>query len=242
MPYRHPLRERGTVSVCAVEDCGRQVKARGYCEPHVVRLRKTGDVRADVPIALRSSRGPCLVPDCERIRSSREGYCGMHAMRLKRYGELGHPGPTPRVDLPGYKSTVLTRLMGKISRSVSGCWEWQGAITPDGYGRQSYRGRARRAHRVAYELIVGEIPAGLVLDHLCRNRSCVNPAHLEPVTDRINLLRGIGPTADRASRTHCPQGHAYDLENTYVDRRGSRHCRACGRARARKQPLPKETK
>jgi hypothetical protein len=93
------------------------------------------------------------------------------------------------------------------------------------------------AHRVAYEIYRGPIPEGLVLDHLCRNRQCVNPSHLEAVENRTNILRGTGFAAHHARKSHCPQGHEYGTENTYLDKGGMRHCRACGHDRylARKE-------
>lgn len=100
-----------------------------------------------------------------------------------------------------------------------GCWPWLGYLQPSaGYGMH---GR-RLAHRVAYELAVGPIPQGLELDHLCRNRGCVNPAHLEPVTHRTNALRGEGVGARNARMSGCPCGRPYDL----VDG-GKRRCRPC---------------
>ncbi|MFJ2662519.1 HNH endonuclease signature motif containing protein [Arthrobacter koreensis] len=83
-----------------------------------------------------------------------------------------------------------------------------------------------RVHRVAYELFSGPIPNGLVLDHLCRNRGCFNPNHLEPVTRAVNNLRGVGFMAAHARKTHCPKGHPYDEKNTQI-KNGARRCRAC---------------
>src|SRR2546421_6548023 len=92
-----------------------------------------------------------------------------------------------------------------IPEPNSGCHLWIGhENAPGGYGRLSYRGRLYLAHRLSYESAIGPVPAGLQLDHLCRVRCCVNPAHLEPVTGRENVLRGISPAARAAKATHCP--------------------------------------
>lgn len=122
---------------------------------------------------------------------------------------------------------ALTRWNAKVSRT-SGCWLFTGCTKPDGYGRFFYEGKQALAHRVGYEHFVGPIPAGLSLDHLCRVRNCVNPAHLEPVTHAENVKRGIGPTAINATKTHCVHGHPFDEANTYIHpTRGDRTCRAC---------------
>jgi hypothetical protein len=90
----------------------------------------------------------------------------------------------------------------------------------------------KAAHRLFYEQLVGPIPDGLQLDHLCRVRHCVNPDHLEPVTQTANVLRGIGPTAVNAGKTHCVHGHPFTPDNTYINKQGNRHCRACAIRRA----------
>lgn len=129
----------------------------------------------------------------------------------------------------------MATLRERIERAVqidpeSGCWEWQRAHDGEGYGFIKVSGRQLRAHRVSYELHVGAIPDGLPLDHLCRNTSCVNPEHLEPVTHAENMRRA--PTtlaAINAAKTHCPKGHSYD-EYGYVWQ-GRRYCRECRRVR-----------
>lgn len=123
--------------------------------------------------------------------------------------------------------------------TATGCWLWMGCQRR-GYGGYRVGGKGsafRGAHRVAYETLVGDVSSGLQLDHICRNRDCVNPAHLEPVTARENTLRGQTPAARNAAKTHCPKGHAYDAENTHLDETTGRHirvCRACGRENMRR--------
>lgn len=123
---------------------------------------------------------------------------------------------------------------------MSGCWLWMAAIDHDGYGsfaggeRVNGQCKGMRAHRYAYELYRGPIPSGLVLDHLCKTRSCVNPFHLEAVTVKVNQNRSdCGAVCRERNRriTHCPQGHAYSPENTRISLnpkgQPTRFCRAC---------------
>lgn len=116
---------------------------------------------------------------------------------------------------------------------ADGCWLWTGKINNADYGTMQVFGGYALAHRLSYELFVGPIPEGLVIDHLCRNRTCVNYEHLEPVTNQENLLRSpITQAGKNARQSHCPQGHPYEADNLMVFG-GSRFCRECGRVRWR---------
>jgi len=113
------------------------------------------------------------------------------------------------------------------------CWIWRGYLQ-NGYGYFA-AGETRkwtRASGYAYRLLVGPVPDGLVLDHLCKNPPCVNPAHLEPVTQQINVLRSEGRAAKNAGKTHCPAGHEYTPENTYISKQRTRGCVICRRQRS----------
>lgn len=111
------------------------------------------------------------------------------------------------------------------------CVLWTGSIDTRGYGYVKADGRTYRAHRLAYEEAHGEIPEGLVIDHLCRVRACVNPDHMEAVTQRVNVLRGESLQAQNARKTECIRGHAFDDENTLLTADGRRQCRTCTNAR-----------
>lgn len=140
--------------------------------------------------------------------------------------------------MPGKRGTLAERFWPKVDKAGpvhptlgTPCWLWTGAKTRDGYGYVWSGSRESghvRAYRAAYEMIVGPIPVGRVIDHLCRVRACVNPAHLEPVTIAENVLRGVGSSAIRASQTKCKRGHAFTEENTIrMKRNGKRKCRTC---------------
>lgn len=127
----------------------------------------------------------------------------------------------------------------KVSNS---CWEWEGYKIKNGYGRTSYGSGKILAHRWSYQIYKGEIPAGMVIDHLCRNTSCVNPDHLEAVTQRENCRRGLTGSHMKIvalRRTHCPHGHEYTPENT-IPRKSGRFCRRC-RSAPRKNTLKEFT-
>ncbi len=118
------------------------------------------------------------------------------------------------------------------------CFPWPG-LPSFGYGRLKIDGRNVQAHKAVYERVVGPVPDGMVLDHLCRNRVCVNPEHLEPVTSGVNILRGISFAAENSRKTHCVRGHKLDAENTRIRPGGERECIPCCRQRSRENAARK---
>ena len=123
----------------------------------------------------------------------------------------------------------VDKFWSRVTEDESGCWIWTGDKTPNGYGRYSGIG----AHRISYELVVGPIPEGLQIDHLCRVRLCVNSDHLEPVTAQTNVLRGTGFPAIHAQQTHCKRGHEFTEANTRITTKNQRRCRTCHRDHSR---------
>ena len=123
--------------------------------------------------------------------------------------------PTVDPDTGCWTTNVRPGVAGYVARS----------LTTDGVTKSVYQ------HRLYYTAEFGEIPAGLSLDHLCRNQACCNPWHLEPVDHRTNVIRGASPAAVAATRTHCPQGHPYEGDNLRVGTDGKRVCRTCHRER-----------
>lgn len=148
--------------------------------------------------------------------------------RVRFWAKVDKGGPFPDASDP------------LVTAPATPCWQWI-AATHHGYGvltpSELRRGKTSVAHRIAYMEDVGDIPVGLQIDHLCRNRACVNPEHLEPVTQKVNQHRGGGWAGRHVRTTHCPAGHPYDEKHTQVDKIGRRKCRECHRIRenARRQ-------
>lgn len=163
-------------------------------------------------------RGVCLIEDCGRtVHYLKGGWCKRHYQIWYRTGSTTLQ---PRL-------TVEQRFWRKVSLG-DGCWEWLASITADGYGQfNKQHAKPVPAHRYCYELLVEPVPAHLQMDHLCRNRSCVNPDHLEPVPGWVNNMRSNSVTARNARKTHCRHGHEFSLENTYLRPAGGRTCITC---------------
>ena len=122
---------------------------------------------------------------------------------------------------------TIERFLNKVSIYQKTCWDWKAHIQTNGYGQFKFKRKSTLAHRFIYEYYHGSINPKLTIDHLCRNRKCVNPDHLEQVTSRENTLRGNTPAAINARKTHCIRGHEHTPENTYTYHIGKRICKEC---------------
>lgn len=137
--------------------------------------------------------------------------------------------------IPSPTTQDENRFWSKVAvpEQPSCCWEWE-AVKTNGYGQFWLSGNQFQAHRVSYSWLIGSIPAEMCVDHLCRNRSCVNPDHLRLVSNAVNVLAGFGHGAINRNKTHCPRGHEYTPENTRVSAEGHRFCRTCSRLHDRR--------
>lgn len=183
--------------------------SRKYCSQ---RCKQSAEnLKPYQPVTCPSCKEPRMV---KNVRQARNTICRKCAAKIgsKRAADLLLAVPPKR------------RILDTIKVTENSCWEWQGTRQKNGYGALRAGGKTVRAHRYSYEAFIGSIPEGLQIDHLCRNRPCVNPWHMEPVTARENTRR--------AMRTHCVNGHPFDEENTWMHK-GKRYCRECRRRRVR---------
>lgn len=202
---------------CSIDGCEKRAHARTWCISHYSNWRKHGR-----PVVRVLNR--CSVEGCER-KYCGNGFCGMHRQRWLKYGDP--------LFVAQIRGDDQRRLMSRVTIvAETGCWEVP-VHKGDLYGRVRYKGTRWVAHRAFYDMLIGPIPEGLTVDHLCRNKPCVNPDHLEPVTQRVNNLRAESPVTTNATKTHCLRGHEFTPENTLLCS-GSRYCRICMRLRYEK--------
>ena len=121
---------------------------------------------------------------------------------------------------------VKTRIL-RLSDIIGECWVWKGNINDTGYGKINIRRKPYLAHRISYEVFIGEIHEGLQINHTCQNRACINPDHLEVITIKERNRRGNGIAAQHLRQTHCKRGHPLSGDNLLIHKSGSRECRAC---------------
>lgn len=157
----------------------------------------------------------CLVEGCTNFVKAR-GWCGTHYERWRKNGSL-----------ETHRPSLEERFWAKVNKTDT-CWLWQSPPSACGYGQFNVNGFPMKAHRFAYELLVGPIPEGLHIDHLCHIALCVNPAHLEAVTPKVNSERSFS-----AIKSHCVNGHPRTPENTYIRKNGAKMCRPCIRYQVR---------
>lgn len=191
-------------------DCGADISQRHH---NAKRCTTCASAAAKAQQGIGTRSEPCSVDDAECVPGRlKNGMCDLHNRRLKRTGTIASP-----------RLPIFTRY----TVTPAGCWEWVGGLFPNGYGKLSRKAHdTPLAHRAFYIEHVGPVPDGLDLDHLCRNRRCVNPAHLEPVTRSVNIQRGV----DARATGYCKRGHDQSLPDARVtDGRGSSRCRECWR-------------
>lgn len=229
MPKRSPNYPPN--ATCSVDGCSRPNYCKLLCTLHYTRQKKHGSALWLPPIL-----GLCNIEGCYRKATSK-GWCDVHDMRLRKHGSF---------DV--VKTAWDTRPRGEVlfwakvdKNGPNGCWLWLGKLSKKGYGGYSYNSKHSSPHRYSYELHKGAIPEGLTVDHLCRVRHCVNPDHLEVVTNEENVLRGFGWGANNARKTHCIHGHELSGPNLYKSPNSiQRFCRTCISLRNKKHKAKKK--
>jgi len=220
--------------ICGIEGCENQSYKRGWCNAHYMRWRRHGSFENQrKPDSCKyghpfTDDNTYVRPNGWRVCRTCESARQTHDRRKRGIREKGSASAMslfwPKVN---YCGPMAAPHLGQ-------CWAWEGAKNPGGYGQFSRKKDQSLAHRWSYENVFGPIPDDLELDHLCRNRACVRPEHLEPVTRSENIRRGVNFTGINMRKTHCDNGHAFDDANTYINAKGHRKCRACAAARGRR--------
>jgi hypothetical protein len=210
-----------TAAICNYPDgCDKPARKRGLCQGHYS--------------AWYRHRPGEKCSECDMTAIS-HGLCSNHyGQHVRKFGKFPRQAPEDRFWAKVDKNGPVPDCRPELGP----CWIWQGAPKQEGYGDFYYRGKHEYAHRLSYQWSVKPIPDGLHIDHLCRVRICVNPAHLEPVTVLENLMRGVGPrlTVERGrALKKCKNGHEFTEDNTYWSQRANgrwrRHCKQCMRDR-----------
>lgn len=165
------------MKACSLDDCNGRVYGHGLCMKHWARMRHTGTTDARIPV---NAGQTCKAEGCDKPAFSK-GLCATHHHRMRKHGSLDAP--------KGARGLTLAQRLAFYVILDDGCWEWGGSRLRSGYGNLHHEGRTLLAHRAFYELLVGPIPEGFQIDHLCRNPPCVRPDHLEAVTQAENLRR-----------------------------------------------------
>lgn len=179
------------------------------------------------------SLNQCIIDGCDRQRYG-HGWCRLHWGRWKRQGD-----PLALATFQGL--TVEQRFLQYVDRTDS-CWLWTGGINQHGYSKFWDGQKLTSGHRTSFALFVGPLVDGMEIDHLCRVRHCVNPAHLEQVTPRTNVVRSVSPAAINAAKTECASGHPLAGENLILSPEGYRYCRECRRRWAREYQRRRRSK
>lgn len=170
----------------------------------------------------------CAVVDCDKTALKYRSLCGKHYGRWRRYRD------TSVARHVVHKGTPLERVLQKINIDDKGCWNWTGYLDQSGYAVYRFKEGSSRVARWLYEKTVAPIPKPLTIDHVCRNRACINPKHMEPVTMRENLMRGDSFSGINHRKTVCVHGHEYSESNTGKAKAGGRFCKTCQRDRAKR--------
>lgn len=227
--------------LCRIKDCVRPEHLQAVSPKENtgrgIRSRRSGMVTSgpsrspDTKKRMSNVGKICDVDWCD-VDADTRGWCRKHYVRWRNTGD-------PLGVLSNWGKSLEERLWMKVDKEgpvsdcrpdLGHCWIWNGSKSKD-YGRILAHGKTTLVHRVSYELLMGAIPEGLKLDHLCRTTLCVNPSHLEPVTQKENVLRGFGACAIHARKTHCLRGHEFNEVNTRIRPDGGRECRVCQRQR-----------
>lgn len=216
-------------SLCMVDGCNAPVKAKNLCNKHYIRLQRYGRLEKLTYPKI------CSVEGCERPVKAM-GLCNLHWQRQWKHGSTDVVAFIKGDDEARFFSHVNKNgPIPEHNPELGKCWLWTGSLTDDGYGEFYCKGKTVKAYRWLYEREIGEVSEGMVLDHLCRNPACVNPLHLEPVTNRENILRGENPAAQNAKKRYCKRGHLLEGDNVYPDKKGHRNCKICARLRAKER-------